>query len=523
MDSFNNNFKSFDDEQTDLPEGFGWDDMKEGVYEKMPFQKRRRRVAAWWWFGSAGIVALSFAAWLLLSGDSASTIGLATSEISNSSSEARKENSTSTAHESIVLNESQQTTIETVLESSGTRPVIESSQANNNQVELEKPVIAQRQIKSIKVRANQSESAEILDARRKLDYAANTTSSNKERLNDSTIEAKPNMKSSLENTTVVKATSSGLATAAKATQQVNSAIAPSQETRNNPINTLRKKPLILTELRSASEKELIVQRDAEKLPGIEVISLSPEEEDNLSHFSLLKLFNPKSPVPASNSIFIETLVSVPTSKISAINAPYIKPWYALGQNIGYQRQMKNRFGFSAHYTHLVLKQEFTFSDLDTITRQQPTSAHTINYVNSELSLLASTTVTAGTQFERQRDVLSYNIFEINQFSLFAHYMVPLDSKRNLDFGLGGSIAFLSSAEGIRLDETGELVALANAYDFGNNRFGSINTRVRYVEQFSPRLAWTLGLNYMQTLQGNGPRSIDMVNSASFMMGMRWNF
>ena len=44
MDYFDSNFKNDqEDQQSDLPEGFGWDDMSAGIYEKMPAPKKNNR------------------------------------------------------------------------------------------------------------------------------------------------------------------------------------------------------------------------------------------------------------------------------------------------------------------------------------------------------------------------------------------------------------------------------------------------------------------------------------------------
>ncbi len=50
MDDFYSNMKNGQfGHQSELPEGFGWDDMREGIYEKMQKTKSKKNNRPWWW------------------------------------------------------------------------------------------------------------------------------------------------------------------------------------------------------------------------------------------------------------------------------------------------------------------------------------------------------------------------------------------------------------------------------------------------------------------------------------------
>lgn len=524
MDSSNNNFKSFDDQNTDLPEGFGWEDMKEGVYAKMP-PKKKRRVAAWWWFGAAGVLALSFATWMLLadvySGSEALTSDL--DPVSTSSKigqlkgvipiEGKPPHSSglSAQEEDFETNESV---------SNGTTAEVPASaftsdlgSANEERTQSVKSNVVQLSPKPVP-QFNAAVPVGGVDRHEEQSGMLNLKS----------IVPKDRIASSASQSNVVEGSVDVDRSETQSEIQKGTLVESEGETgykavrRSNLTSlVLLKRPFTELKLESTNAKEVQSDLDDLSVSSIEVISLKSKKLFSLPHLSLINLFNPKSTVPSGDFVFVEALFSVPTSTISSVNAPYLTPWYDIAESFSYQRQFKNRFGFSVQYSHQELKQEFAFSELDTITGSNQVDRR-VDFVNStNLALLSSSTVRVNERFARQRDVLSYNVFSYHQLSLFAHYAQPINLRTSLDFGLGGSAQYLGSARGIRLNDTRELINLEDTYRSGKRFFGTLDARLRYVYQFSPKFAMSVGVNYTQALRGTHHSSMSLAT------GVRWKF
>lgn len=524
MDSSNNNFKSFDDQNTDLPEGFGWEDMKEGVYAKMP-PKKKRRVAASWWFGAAGVLALSFATWMLLadvySGSEALTSDL--DPVSTSSKIGQLEGiipAERNPQHSFGLSAQEED--------------FETNESVSNGTAAEVPVAGfPNDLGSANEQRTQSVKSNVVQLSPKPvpQFNAAVPAGSVERqeeqsgmLNQKPIVPKDKIASSASQSNVAEGsvdvdrseTQSGIQ---KATPAESKGETGYKAVRRSNLTSLvlLKRPFTELKLESTNAKEVQSDLDDLSVSSIEVISLKSKKLFSLPHLSLINLFNPKSTVPSGNFVFVEALFSVPTSTISSVNASYLTPWYDIAESFSYQRQFKNRFGFSVQYSHQELKQEFAFSELDTITGSNQVDRR-VDFVNStSLALLSSTTVRVNERFARQRDVLSYNVFTYHQFSLFAHYAQPINMRSNLDLGLGGSFRYLGSARGIRLDENRELINLEDTYTSGQRLFGTFDVRLRYVYQFTPKLAMPFGVNYTQAFQGTNHSSV------SITIGSRWKF
>jgi len=202
--------------------------------------------------------------------------------------------------------------------------------------------------------------------------------------------------------------------------------------------------------------------------------------------------------PKASFLTAESLTTIPTSISSPRNSVYSSPWYGLGGSVGYQKQFAKHFGVSARYTFQQVAEEFSFTKRDTVPGGNLVD-HTVNYVDlNTMSLLATTTSSGEQQFDRFRNVLSYNRLNVHQFNLYAHYNRPIGALGSLEISLGGGIQYLSGARGLRLDSQGELVDLA--------------------EDLS-----TSGLNFSQTLpQGLSLRiNSELPSVISGRIGLRW--
>ncbi len=67
MDDFNSNWKNDQfDQHSELPEGFGWDDMREGIYEKMQTTKPKKNNRPWYWLLLLLLIAGGTGSWFVL-------------------------------------------------------------------------------------------------------------------------------------------------------------------------------------------------------------------------------------------------------------------------------------------------------------------------------------------------------------------------------------------------------------------------------------------------------------------------
>lgn len=505
MDSFKNNFDSFDDEQTDLPEGFGWEDMSAGIYEKMPEQKRRR-FAGWWWFG-AGFLTLGIGLFLLVSqlvstqNDPAQTIS------------SQQENATT---QSTVSASTQEENVPQVLAKAETpevtQPNAEISDTKTTQVLAQAENVTENQTSSATSATRTMQvlaKAENVTATQLTTEKAATTSTevlaqaDKKQGINPTIDAEE-----ARNAEVLKSSSIGLSPkpalpTIERTDEVEIAIKEGQqfanETAINGGANEEASAILLAETAITKELNLLELSvlslfEREGLIAQRVPSIRPEPELS-TEFTRV------------SSLELRGLVVAPMAFNSASNSNTLRRWYGFGGQVTYQHQLHDRFGLSATYSYQQVKEEFSFYKVDTIDGSDYVDQAFDYYNRSTSSLIGSSTKSYIQQVTRERNILKYNRLDLHSLTLEAHYLQPIGKRNTLDFGLGAGVQVLGKASGIRLQENGELADLRQTLSGAKVHGGQLSARLTFLHELSPKFDFTAGVQVSHALSSRLPGTL----------------
>ena len=485
MDSNKNNFESFDDQNTELPAGFGWDEMKEGVYAQMPAEKKRRRFA-WWWWGASTVIGISLISWIwIYTFTSAnSTQVLANQEISEAKAEQNQLSSsettdiTSTGKEQYSTSNSLPQDKTKTVNAASTSPGADGNLANaklytseqlaeniQNQLPGTPPTKANR------VSTTEKPTAFALADHPSFD-ASSTISNNEQNLPANRTE------SMLDGSTKVE-TQESLTTTSSFTDNTPDKLR---------LPTLATLPIKTFEL----SQHLLTQP--------EPVAVSIE---------------PSAPLSRAEFVDAEGILTLPTSLNRSLSTPNTSAWFGYGASIGYKAQLNKRFGLSARYTFQQLTEEFAFSRRDTVLGTEIVD-HTVNYVNvNTLTLISTSTVPTIQRIDRYREYFTYNTTNLHLVSVLGEFSQPIGIRGNLTLGLGGSMQHLGNVSGYRLDAQGEVVEMTLSDSPYKRYSGLMTTRMQYLHKLSPKLQLSLGINFNHALGQTAP------NTLSVGAGLRW--
>ena len=492
MDSSNPDFFDFEDSHSELPEGFGWEDMKDGIYQKM--ERDRRRTFPWFWFGSAALLLATIAGLALF------TRRNMASQIDNQpvAAHAPQQLHQQPPTQEGTPNSTVQLALEKVPATADTKPSFETA-SPNPAAPGERDNDAQASAKTGRASAKTGRASAKTNRASAKTHLASTEPNR--------ILGTP--------ATRMKAPTSG-PTSVKTAEPTTSNPQPVGE--NQPSKSISNPD-------KGSETHVIAQtatafdsptapRPSASASTLSMLPLHPLEllEIEADYLKSISFAAPE-PAPVQDpmtftpgfTLSTAGLVLATAGQQSDFNQKHLSSWIGSGAELGVQWQFMRNWSLGVNYQWANLSEQFSFQAVDTL--QVGEIDRLTEHRDFNNLLLRSSTQRTEQLVERQREILSYNDFRVQSLQLTLYRHFHLGSRHDLMLGLGGGMQQVLSARGHRLQNDNELADLSALFAGRQSWSAQVGGRLVYSYQFLPKWQLQVGLGHTYSMRQQLPGQV----------------
>jgi len=464
MDGFDSNFKDQSDQQSGLPEGFGWDDMKGGIYEKMQTTDTGKNNRHWILLLLLLLIVGGIGSWFMveyLDNEETMTTPIAPIQENN------KENDTKSDNIRAKVNSSQQ---------NDSNHSTDNTLSQSNQKHEKIAVTKKKTIKSLRTNTTQF-----------------ANKPRKSIFNNNLEEAKPII-------------------------QNESNIPSRHNTFEQPQKNETTDNLSLNAVAVSSEMTTETSTTTNRIPSID-FGLIESKSSDIAPF--------KTPESTKASAFKKYLslglaggiMNWTAFDAANINHDYVNGFLGYTINPSVSLSIRPKHALQMDYEYSTLEELFDYEgthNIEVLTVNQPIRRVVSSLTGNVMHTERKDTILSGNLYQRE---LKYNQYKFHTLSLGYRFDQATKKKSSFGFYVGASYLLQLNGKGKRLNEQLNVIAFDNDNPlFQNNQFG-LRFGVHYNYQLNPN---TQLFSQVMTTKYISNWELDNSNSATrpFLYGLQ---